>query len=430
MPYTNEVFGVSPHINQYSYCDRSSLDGKFTRLLRRNVHIAIKGPSKCGKSWLRQKCLDDAILVQCRLGMTADDIYRQALSSLGVQFDIQKSSETNFSAELSGGGEFKVPFLAKAEAGASGSVEHNQGSSTSLDFVTSIQNLEFIATSIRDSGRRLVIEDFHYLDLETRAKLAFDLKTFWDYNCKVIIIGVWTQTNLLTYMNPDLTGRIEEISIEWTDDELRQVIDNGSQALKIQIDDNIKNDMICDSFGNVGILQSLLLRLVEDEAGIEETQDFNTLIVNPVFYDNAAKGYANQLDGLYQQFAQTLSTGIRQRKKKSTGIYALSMEAIVNATDRQLMKGFSRDDIYTITNGKEPRIKKGNLKSVLKKLVELQRPETGRSLVISYDESIDSVFAIDLQLLFYRKHHTMKWPWEEMAEEARQQSLFEEDDEP
>ena len=67
-------------------------------------------------------------------------------------------------------------------------------------------------------------------------------------------------------MNPDLTWRIEEISIEWTDDELRQVIDNGSQALKIQIDDNIKNDMICDSFGNVGILQSLLLRLVEDEA--------------------------------------------------------------------------------------------------------------------------------------------------------------------
>ena len=50
-----------------------------------------------------------------------------------------------------------------------------------------------------------LIEDFHYLDLETRAKLAFDLKTFWDYNCKVIIIGVWTQTNLLTYMNPDLT---------------------------------------------------------------------------------------------------------------------------------------------------------------------------------------------------------------------------------
>ena len=43
MPYTSEVFGISPRINTYSYYDRDSLDGKLTRLLRRNVHIAIKG---------------------------------------------------------------------------------------------------------------------------------------------------------------------------------------------------------------------------------------------------------------------------------------------------------------------------------------------------------------------------------------------------
>ena len=107
MPYTSEVFGISPRINTYSYYDRDSLDGKLTRLLRRNVHIAIKGPSKCGKSWLRQKCLADAIIVQCRIGMTVEDIYRQALSSIGVQFDVQRSSGTNVSAETSGGGEFK-----------------------------------------------------------------------------------------------------------------------------------------------------------------------------------------------------------------------------------------------------------------------------------------------------------------------------------
>lgn len=428
MPYTSEVFGVSPQINMYSYCDRSNLDVKLSRLLRRNVHIAIKGPSKCGKSWLRQKCLADAIIVQCRIGMTVEDIYRQALSSIGIQFDVQRSSETNVSAEISGGGEIKIPIVANAKADVSGSIEHNCGSGVSLDFATSIQNLEFIANSIIHSGKRLVVEDFHYLDLRTREKLAFDLKTFWDYNCKVIIIGVWTQTNLLTFMNPDLTGRIEEISVSWKNEELREVIRLGSQALNIEIDSNIQRDMIADSFGNVGILQSLLLKLVEDEADIEETQAIKLNIVNPEFYINAAKAYATQLDGRYQQFAQTLSIGIRQRKK-STGIYALAMEAIVNATDGQLMYGFSRNEIFIIANGKEPRVKKGNLKTVLGKLVELQKPEAGRSLVISYDESIDSIFAVDLQFLFYRKHHTMQWPWEEMAEEARQQSLFEEDNE-
>ena len=428
MPYTSEVFGISPRINTYSYYDRDSLDGKLTRLLRRNVHIAIKGPSKCGKSWLRQKCLADAIIVQCRIGMTVEDIYRQALSSIGVQFDVQRSSGTNVSAEISGGGEFKVPIIADAKANVSGAIEHNHGSGVSLDFTTSIQNLEFVANSIISSGKRLVVEDFHYLDLRTREKLAFDLKTFWDYNCRVIIIGVWTQTNLLTFMNPDLTGRIEEISVSWTDEELQKVIRLGCGALNIEIDSNIQGDIVADSFGNVGILQSLLLKLVEDEAGIEETQDPKICIVNPLFYANAAKAYATQLDGRYQQFAQTLSAGIRQRKK-STGIYALAMEAIVNATDRQLMHGFSRSEIFAITNAKEPRVKKGNLKTVLGKLVELQKPEYGRSLVITYDESIDSIFAVDLQLLFYRKHHNMQWPWEEMAEEARQQSLFEEESE-
>lgn len=428
MPYTSEVFGVSPKLNEYSYCDRSNLDTRLTRLLRRQTHIAIKGPSKCGKSWLRQKCMTNAIVVQCRLGMHAEDIYRQVLTSLGIVFDLHKETTKSFAGELGGTGEVKAPFLAKLEVDGSASVDYKHTSGIDLDFSTSINNLEFVASSINNSGKRLVIEDFHYLDLQTREKLAHELKTLWDYQCFVIIIGVWTQTNLLTSMNPDLTGRIEELSVSWTARELREVIRNGCSALKIQIDPNLENELIDDSFGNVGILQSLLLKLVEDESNIEETQPFLACIANHDLYAAAAQSYADQLNGLYQQFAQTLSAGIR-RRKKATGIYALVMEAIVNATDQQLMTGFSRTDIFAITNGKEPRVKKGNLKTVLGKLIELQKPESGRGLVVSYDESIDAVFVVDLQLLFYRKHHTVKWPWEELAEEARQQSLFEEDDE-
>ena len=427
MLYTNEVFGVVPTINQYSYCDRSGLDGKLSRLLRRNSHIAIKGPSKCGKSWLRQKCLQDAIIVQCRIGMTKEDIYKQALFSLNIPFNVQRSSETNILAGMSGNAEGKIPFFAKAEIEASGSVSHSKGFNIPLDFSTSLHNLEFIANSIKESKKKLVIEDFHYLDLDARKELAFDLKTLWDYGCYIIIIGVWAQTNLLTYMNPDLTGRIEEISVSWEDDELRQVIRKGSNALNIEIDSHIENEMIHDSFGNVGILQSLLLQLVEEEAGIVQNQTAIVNINNFEFYINAAKAYANQLDGLYYQFAQTLSKGIR-RRKKSTGIYALSMEAIVKAPDWRLMNGFSRDDMFSIIHQKEPRVQKGNLKTVLKKLVELQDPRAGSSLVISYDESIDSIFIVDLQLLFYRKHHTMKWPWEDLVEEAREFSLFDLED--
>lgn len=428
MPYTCDVFGVSPRMSDYSYYDRNELDIKLCRLLRRQTHIAIKGPSKCGKSWLRQKCLQDALIVQCRIGMKAEDIYRQCLSSLGITFDVQRQSQNEISGAIEGNAELKVPVIGRANTGITGTYTQNRSIDTGIDYQTSIENLEFIARSINQSGKKLVIEDFHYLGKDARRKLAYDLKTLWDYGCFVIIIGVWTQTNLLTSMNPDLTGRIEELEVSWSDNDLEHVIEKGCKALNITIDSEIVKNIIQDSFGNVGILQSLLLKLVEEQANIEETQPYCACIVNPDLYISAAQSYASQLDGLYQQFAKTLSAGIRQRKN-STGIYALVMEAIVNATDDELIHGFSRNRIFEITNGKEPRIQKGNLKTVLIKLADLQEAGNRLSLVISYDESIDAVFAVDLQLLFYRKHHTMRWPWEELAEEARKLSQFEEETE-
>lgn len=50
-------------------------------------------------------------------------------------------------------------------------------------------------------------------------------------------------------------------------------------------------------------------------------------------------------------------------------------------------------------------------------------------MVISYDESIDAIFVVDRQLLFYRKYHTMRWPWEDMVAEAEEHALFDLDDE-
>lgn len=175
-------------------------------------------------------------------------------------------------------------------------------------------------------------------------------------------------------------------------------------------------------------MQILLLKLVEDEADIKETSDALIHVTNPEFLDRAAKSYADQLDGRYQQFAKLLSAGIRKRKK-ATGIYAYAMEAIVSAPDEALIEGFSRSEIYEITSAKQPRIQKGNLKTVLGKLVELQEPENGHELVISYDESIDAIFVVDRQLLFYRKYHTMRWPWEDMVEEAEALTLFDPEEE-
>ena len=68
MKRTEEVFGMSNEILPDSYVDRGALDKELSRLLGRKVHIAIRGPSKSGKSWLRQRVVPNALVVQCRLG--------------------------------------------------------------------------------------------------------------------------------------------------------------------------------------------------------------------------------------------------------------------------------------------------------------------------------------------------------------------------
>ena len=150
MPYTRDVFGMSAEILEYSYIDRANLDKRISKLLLRDTHIALKGASKSGKTWLRKKCIQDAIVVQCRLGMTVADIYKAALSSIGVAFDTSTTKSHTTTGGLDSTVEVKVPFLAKAELDGSVGVESGK-TITSNDFHRSASNLEFVANAIKQT---------------------------------------------------------------------------------------------------------------------------------------------------------------------------------------------------------------------------------------------------------------------------------------
>ena len=96
-------------ISDHSYVDRGNLDSEILRLSQRDGHIALKGESKSGKSWLRQKSFPDAIVVQCRIDHTIEKIYTDILRGLGVtrvsmgaigRQDISFSASTDFAAGL------------------------------------------------------------------------------------------------------------------------------------------------------------------------------------------------------------------------------------------------------------------------------------------------------------------------------------------
>jgi hypothetical protein len=412
---SHEVFGMSNKILNNSYIDRGSLDVEVQKYLKRPTHLALRGESKCGKSWFRQRNILNGLIVQCRYGKSVIDIYADALSQLGIKLTIEQSSGAKLKGRIEAESSLGTTLLAKI--GIKASVESEVSEDKKQKTIgQDINDLRFISELIIHSEKKLIIEDFHYLSIAERTLFAFDLKTLWDYGCFVVIIGVWSQSNMLTYLNQDLSGRITELSIYWSATDLLSVINKGSSALNIEISTEIKNTLVDTCFGNIGILQQLILWLL-DEAEILDKQDITVFVDNKNFFDSAAMKYAEQLNALYQQFARTVSSGIRKRKD-STGIYAHAMAVIVDASDDKLINGLNLDEIYRKSHTRQPRIQKINMRTILTKLEEIQVDNDGRGLVIAFNEANEDITAVDRQLLFYRKYLTVKWPWEDIITEA------------
>ncbi|MEM1171417.1 MAG: hypothetical protein AAGJ08_20630 [Cyanobacteria bacterium P01_H01_bin.35] len=101
----------------------------------------------------------------------------------------------------------------------------------------SFDHINFIAEVIKETNKKVVVEDFHYLSKEVKEKLSFDLKVFWDCSVSFIIMGVWSEDNILSYYNGDLSGRIEDIDVRWKNEELEKVLEMGERELKISFSD-------------------------------------------------------------------------------------------------------------------------------------------------------------------------------------------------
>jgi hypothetical protein len=410
----DEVFGISVQYRPISYVDRGHLDTEISTYLKRDLHIALRGASKCGKSWLRQKTIDNPLIVQCRIGKSIEDLYIDALSQLNIKLELDLSRKGSFKGKVTAQGTLGARIL--SGLGVSGELGYDRENTAQTKVVGhDIQDLRFIADIIKASGKRLVIEDFHYTSGDERKRLAFDLKTLWDYGLFVIIVGIWSQSNMLISLNPDLTGRVHELPITWSRPELEAVLEKGGNALSLSFSEKVKNAIIDNSYGIVGILQKIALETL-DRAGIRIRPGKRIEFDEMHHMETAAMFYAEQLNERYQQFARRVAGGIRKRKE-STGIYAHAMAVIMDANDGFLIDGLNLDVIYEIAKKRQSRIHKHNLRVVLEKIEELQIDEDGRGLVLAFNANTADITAVDRQLLLYRKFSTVQWPWEDLIRE-------------
>jgi hypothetical protein len=414
----NEVFGIATEINTASYVNRGGLDELLAYYLETQRHIAIHGDSKQGKSWLRSKLLDrtDTIVVQCQVETAPESMFREALGALDVRAEIRRTgrAQTEGTLDFSGGGELGNVLLGKLKLEGTAAATTGRERETETEPIGKTPaDLSWVARTIDASGKKLVIEDFHYVTEDNRKAFAFMLKALGDYGINVIVVGVWPEDHLLTYYNGDLDGRVEDIRLVWADDELREVLRKGCDALNIEMTSDLMDEIVRDAYGNVGLVQRLAEQVCL-AAGMLETQDTKiTISGGDGVLTRARETVSEKMRARYDAFADDFVRGMK-RMTEGLEVYKHMLRAFTKSKSEELLDGIdSRELLRRIQeDAPEATIRQSDLTQALDRVDRLQSKIGVAPLVLSYNRDRRRLFLADRSFLFYRQYGSPTWPWD------------------
>ncbi len=402
-----QVFGVISDVPIYTYVDRQSLDIRFDHYLNSQKHIVVHGASKQGKSCLRKKNIDSSscVLIQCLPSMKSGDaVWTAALESMGY-LDVDRVSTHQVSGtniETGAAVQARIPMIAGGDVRLKAEASNQSSQINEFSTRKGESNLGRLAKYLSEKNKRLVIEDFHYLTENARKDIAFGLKALYEEKAYVIVVGVWSEQNLLTYYNGDLTGRIEEVNLTWSEAELKKVLSKGEGALNIEFAPGIRGQMLVSSFQNVGLLQRLAEKVCI-EASIFSSQPQKVVLSDIDMLARARAKIVSDVRQRYTKIAEVFKEGMRTNS--ILHLYARIYNVLIDAEEAELIAGISRSDLLTRIQQNSPdEIRQSDLTSALEKIERLQSSREITPLLVSYSKDQKKLFLNDREFLFYRKY--------------------------
>lgn len=425
----DEVFGVGVGNQTPAYVDRGNLDSVFERGLKANRHVSVHGGSKQGKTWLRKRGLstESSIVVQCTITATAMSLLEEALAQIGVTAKLTRTKLGSLSGEVeltaSAKAKLGVSLLAKGEVNAGIDVTGSTTRGTELQerfLGQSVANLQWVAEAIVRSKKRFVIEDFHYLPEDEQRIFASWMKALGEYGCHLVIIGVWAQSHLLSYFNGDLEGRVDDIHLTWTDDDLAAVLTQGATALGVKFSSELVNALVQDAYGNVGLIHRLAQQICHLER-VDSLPGGTEIVVGPSLA-SARAAVAEQMAGRFETFAANFVRGMR-RMPEGLVVYLHLLRAFTAAEDASLLSdGVDTRDLLASIKAERENIRGSDLTQALERVDQLQVKIGISPPVLTYHRAGKRVQLVDRSFLFFRRYGTHTWPWDD-AEESIENDL-------
>lgn len=410
----DEVFGITRNL-PLNYIERANVDGRLRDELAATHHVVIYGSSKQGKTSLRKHCLESTeyILVQCSNRSNIADLHSSILKRAGF--------EITLSQKRSSSGRNKVIASLKAVVKATlfgqgvqiegtGGVERE--TTTGSEQATApleldIDDVNDIISALQSIGfnKKIVLEDFHYLEHQIQRDFSIELKAFHEAsNITFIIVGVWLEDNRLIVYNGDLTGRVVSVNADrWTSAELNEVINTGAALLGVSFAPVFSAALVVLARESVYVVQEVCRRACLI-AGIRATRQDNPLIGAELDVDSLVKQVVDEQSARYDGFLSTFADGFQETELQ---MHKWLLYPLLTTNADRLNQGLKYRDIKSILREKHPReqeLNAGNITQSLQSSASLQVKRNILPIIIDYDQSSKTLYIVDKGFLIWLHH--------------------------
>jgi len=411
MATTEDVFGVRAKL-VLSYVERPEVDERFVDALKTDHHVVVYGSSKQGKTSLRQKHLPETecIVVRCSPRMALIDLYQSIVRQSGVRIaSVETSTQsTSQGAKVSVGFKATIPWFGGADAKTEGSTAAESQQSLTTEFVSyNYEDAQAVAELLSKVHQKkwVVLENFHYLPVETQQAIAFDLKTFHEIGIRFLVLGIWREANLLVTHNMDLQGRIAEVPVEpWQDTDFEKVAEKGAKLLNVEIGKGVLSAFRDSAYGNIGLYQEFL-RLFCMRSGVAQTAKSATHLGDGKMAAETLTDTCNARRGTLIKAFQGIAARSRVRRGETDQPLLLPyylVQVIIQTEIAKLQQGLDKTQLLTLLRDMHHRedketIRVGDVSNLVTKLPKYQEDMTP---VLYYDGNSRRVRVVDSTVLF------------------------------
>jgi hypothetical protein len=411
-----DVFGVSKELVK-SYYERPHIDALFKKHLNTDKHIVIYGGTKQGKTSLVERHLPfkENIVIMVNTRQALHEIYSSVLRKVGMKIESESHNITESTTDSRSSAKVKVavPILGSEISSDSSSQISESKSVKYRNIDLNLDDPDAVGDELAQclAGRRIIIENFHYLNTDVQKYFAYDLRIFQQKGIKFVILGIWRQKNKLMQYNGELQDRVEEVEADqWTSSDFDHVINIGCNLLNVSFSDGVKAYAYAKCYQNIGLLQEFLKELCL-KSTIEETSSSLIKIEDVKRLEGVIQEKSDGFRTRFFNSLESLSRGRRTNKasgdKRPLFLPYYLIQTILTEDVQKLDEGLTRDHLENEIKGIHHRkndVRPSDMTHLLHNLTELQEYHQVNPLIFDYDQTTRVLKVIDSTFLLFKEY--------------------------